>query len=57
MNEAEKIENPNDPKAKAAEDAAAALEQVEEAIDLAAIKAAADEAVEDMGEDLSLIHI
>ena len=50
MNEAENIENPDDPEAKAAEDAAAALEQGEEAIDLAATKAEADEAAEDMDE-------
>ncbi len=50
MNEAENIENPDDPEAKAAEDAAAALEQAEEAIDLAATKAEADEAAEDMDE-------
>ena len=50
MNEAENIENPDDPEAKAAEDAAAALEQEEEAIDLAATKAEADEAAEDMDE-------
>ena len=50
MNEAENIENHADPEAKAAEDAAAALEQAEEAIDLAATKAEADEAAEDMDE-------
>ncbi len=50
MNEAENIENPDDLEAKAAEDAAAALEQAEEAIDLAATKAEADEAAEDMDE-------
>ena len=50
MNEAENIENPDDPEAKAAEDAAAALEQAEEAIDLAVTKSEADEAAEDMDE-------
>ncbi len=50
MNEAENIEDPDDPEAKAAEDAAAAMEQAEESIGLAATKAEADEAAEDIGE-------
>ena len=50
MNEAENIEHPDDPEAKAAEDAAVALEQEEEANYLAATKAEADEAAEDMDE-------
>ncbi len=49
MNEAENIEDPDDPEAKAAEDAAAAMEQAEESIDLAATKAEADEAAKDIG--------
>jgi len=50
MNKAENIANPDDPEAKAAEDAAAAMEQPENVNDLDGIEAEADEAAEDIGE-------